>query len=71
MVLAWALTLPAAAIVGALAAEVSTLGTWGTVLVGLAGVVVALGIYLASKRNPVNADSVNASESAVPQPANA
>ncbi|WP_410673151.1 anion permease [Amycolatopsis sp. cmx-4-68] len=70
MVLAWALTLPAAAIVGALAAEVSTLGTWGTVLVGLAGVVVALGIYLASKRNPVNANSIHESD-AVQQPANA
>ncbi|WIX88054.1 inorganic phosphate transporter [Amycolatopsis sp. DG1A-15b] len=71
MVLAWALTLPAAAIVGALAAEVSTLGTWGTVLVGLAGVVVALGIYLASKRNPVNANSIHEPEPGVAQPANA
>ncbi|MFF1609061.1 anion permease [Amycolatopsis sp. NPDC058278] len=71
MVLAWALTLPAAAIVGALAAEISTLGTWGTVLVGLAGVVVALGIYLASKRNPINAHSITESEPGVPQPANA
>ena len=71
MVLAWALTLPAAAIVGAVAAEVSTLGTWGTVLVGLAGVVVALGIWLASKRNPVDARSVTASEPGVPQPVNA
>ncbi|GHG37736.1 MULTISPECIES: inorganic phosphate transporter [Amycolatopsis] len=71
MVLAWALTLPAAAIVGALAAEVSTLGTWGTVLVGLAGVVVALGIYLASKRNPVDANSIHEPEPGVTQPANA
>ncbi|WP_206791132.1 inorganic phosphate transporter [Amycolatopsis sp. MtRt-6] len=71
MVLAWALTLPAAAIVGALAAEVSTLGTWGTVLVGLAGIVVALGIWLASKRNPVGAHSVTQPEPGVPQPANA
>jgi PiT family inorganic phosphate transporter len=69
MVLAWALTLPAAAIVGALAAEVSTLGTWGTVLIGLAGVVVAVGIYLASRRNPISADTVIESEPA-PQPAN-
>ena len=64
MVIAWALTLPAAAIVGALASEVSTLGTWGTVLVGLAGVAVALGIYLASKRNPINAGNVNDTEPA-------
>ncbi|MEU8638007.1 inorganic phosphate transporter [Amycolatopsis sp. NPDC048633] len=70
MVVAWALTLPAAAIVGAVAAEVSTLGTWGTVLIGLAGVVIAVGIYLASRRNPINADSVTEPEPAVQQPAN-
>jgi PiT family inorganic phosphate transporter len=70
MVVAWALTLPAAAIVGAVAAEVSTLGTWGTVVIGLAGVVVAVGIYLASKRNPVSANSITESEPAA-QPANA
>ena len=69
MVLAWALTLPAAAIVGAVAAEVSTLGTWGTVLIGLSGVVVAVGIYLASRRNPISADTINEPEPA-PQPAN-
>ena len=70
MVVAWVLTLPAAAIVGAVAAEVSTLGTWGTVLVGLAGVVVALGIFLASKRNPVNAETITEPEPGV-QPVNA
>jgi PiT family inorganic phosphate transporter len=69
MVIAWALTLPAAAAVGALAAEVSTLGTWGTVLVGLAGAVVALGIYLASKRNPVHAGNID--EPATPEPVHA
>ncbi len=69
MVLAWALTLPAAAIVGAIAAEVSTLGTWGTVLIGLAGVVIAVGIYLASRRNPISATTINEPEPA-PQPAN-
>ncbi|WIV58235.1 inorganic phosphate transporter [Amycolatopsis nalaikhensis] len=71
MVVAWTLTLPAAAVVGAVAAEVSKLGTWGTVLVGLAGVVVALGIYLASKRNPVNAKNINEPAAGVPQPVNA
>ncbi|WP_328613918.1 inorganic phosphate transporter [Amycolatopsis sp. NBC_00355] len=69
MVLAWALTLPAAAIVGAIAAEVSTLGTWGTVLIGLAGVVIAAGIYLASRRNPISANTITEPEPA-PQPAN-
>ncbi|MFE0025569.1 anion permease [Amycolatopsis sp. NPDC059021] len=68
MVIAWALTLPAAAIVGAVAAEVSTRGSWGTILVGVAGVLVALGIYLASKRNPVNAKTVNDPENEQPQP---
>src|SRR5437764_2482267 len=68
MVLAWVLTLPAAAIVGAVAAEVSKLGTWGTVLVGLVGVVIAGGIYLASKRNPVTASNVNEPEGVQPQP---
>ncbi|SDZ02858.1 inorganic phosphate transporter, PiT family [Amycolatopsis xylanica] len=58
MVLAWLLTLPAAAIVGAIAASVATKGDWGTLLVGLAGVAIAIGIYLASKRNPVDPASV-------------
>ncbi|GAA1985594.1 inorganic phosphate transporter [Amycolatopsis minnesotensis] len=59
MVIAWALTLPAAAIVGAIAAQVSTSGSIGTVLVGIAGVGIALAIYLVSRRNPVTAKSVN------------
>ncbi|MEC3978938.1 inorganic phosphate transporter [Amycolatopsis sp. H20-H5] len=66
MVVAWALTLPAAAVVGALAAAISTRGSWGTALVGAVGVAVALGIYLVSKRNPVNAKSVTEQE---PEPA--
>ncbi|MCG3757345.1 inorganic phosphate transporter [Amycolatopsis sp. Poz14] len=59
MVIAWALTLPAAAIVGAVAAAVSTRGSWGTVLVGGVGVLLALGIWLASRRNPVTLATVN------------
>lgn len=53
MVLAWLLTLPAAAIVGAVAAAVATKGDWGTLLVG-----VAIAIYLVSKRNPVDPNSI-------------
>ncbi|QWF79003.1 inorganic phosphate transporter [Amycolatopsis sp. CA-230715] len=69
MVIAWALTLPAAAIVGAIAARVSTSGSVGTVLVGVAGVAIALGIYLVSRRNPVTANSVNeVDEPAPPAP---
>ncbi|TVT27943.1 inorganic phosphate transporter [Amycolatopsis rhizosphaerae] len=59
MALAWLLTLPAAGLVGALAALVARQGAVGTVLVGVAGVAVALVIYLRSRRRPVTADNVN------------
>ncbi|WAL69836.1 inorganic phosphate transporter [Amycolatopsis cynarae] len=59
MALAWLLTLPAAGLVGALAALVARQGAVGTVLVGAAGVAVALVIYLRSRRRPVTADNVN------------
>jgi PiT family inorganic phosphate transporter len=59
MVIAWVLTLPAAAVVGALAGELASQGTAGTVIVALVAVIIAGGIYLASRRNPVNADNVN------------
>jgi len=62
MVLAWFLTLPAAAVVGALAGWLTSLGTVGTVLVAIIGVVVSSWIYLASRRNPVNAHNINQSE---------
>src|SRR5690349_24048932 len=55
MALAWLLTLPAAAAVGAVAAWVSGTGTAGTVIVALTGVAVAAGIYVASRRSVVNA----------------
>jgi PiT family inorganic phosphate transporter len=59
MALAWLLTLPSAAIVGALAAWVAASGTIGTVIVGLVAVAVIGGIYAASKRKPVTAANVN------------
>ena len=63
MVVAWLLTLPAAAIIGAIAAEVSSSGgNIGTVLVGVVGVLVAVGIYFWSRRNPVTAKNVNEPE---------
>ncbi|WP_028922725.1 inorganic phosphate transporter [Pseudonocardia acaciae] len=65
MVIAWLLTLPAAAIVGALAGRVADTGTIGTIIVALAGIAVAAGIYLASRRAPVGAHNVND----VPSPA--
>jgi PiT family inorganic phosphate transporter len=61
MAAAWLLTLPAAAIVGALAAWVAARGTEGTVLVAAVLVAAAGGIYALSRRAPVTASSVTAS----------
>ena len=57
MAIAWTLTLPSAAVVGALAAQVALIGTLGTVLVALVAIAIAAGIYLLSRRNPVDADN--------------
>jgi PiT family inorganic phosphate transporter len=59
MVIAWLLTLPAAAIVGALAARGAETGTAGTVVVAVAGLAIAGGIYALSRREPVGAHNVN------------
>jgi len=59
MAIAWLLTLPAAAIVGAVAAWVASTGTIGTIVVAVVLVALAVGIYLASRRRPVTADNVN------------
>jgi PiT family inorganic phosphate transporter len=59
MVIVWLLTLPAAAIIGALAARVAETGTTGTVVVAVAGLAIAGGIYALSRRAPVGAHNVN------------
>jgi inorganic phosphate transporter, PiT family len=59
MALAWLLTLPAAAIVGALAAWAASSGTFGLVVVAIVAIAMIAGIYAASKRKPVTADNVN------------
>jgi PiT family inorganic phosphate transporter len=60
MVMAWLITLPAAALVGGVSAgAVRYGGTFGTVVVALAAVAVAGGIVLAARRNPVGAHNVN------------
>ncbi|GAA1322362.1 inorganic phosphate transporter [Pseudonocardia xinjiangensis] len=60
MALAWVVTLPAAAVVGGAAAlAVSDGGTFGTVVVAVVGVGVAAGIFVSSRRRPINADNVN------------
>jgi PiT family inorganic phosphate transporter len=68
MAIAWVMTLPAAAVVGAVASWVASGGgTVGTVVVAVVGVGVAAGIYVASRRRPVNANNVNDAPS-VPDP---
>jgi inorganic phosphate transporter, PiT family len=59
MVGVWLLTLPAAAVVGALASAVATRGPDGTMLVAATMIVVAGGIYALSRRRPVSAATVN------------
>ncbi|WP_133825417.1 inorganic phosphate transporter [Actinomycetospora succinea] len=59
MVVAWILTLPAAAAVGAVAAWVASAGTVGIVLVAVVAIALAAGIYAVSRRRPVTADNVN------------
>ncbi|QYN37048.1 inorganic phosphate transporter [Pseudonocardia sp. DSM 110487] len=59
MAVAWVLTLPAAAAVGAAAAWLASTGTVGTIIVGLVAAAIAAGIYAASRRRPITAENVN------------
>ena len=59
MAIAWLLTLPAAAIVGAVAGRVAEIGSAGTVVVAVAGVAFGGGIYALSRRQPITAHNVN------------
>ncbi|MFD0687979.1 inorganic phosphate transporter [Actinomadura fibrosa] len=59
MAVAWLLTLPAAAGVGALAASVATHGDLGVTIAAVAALAVAAGIYAASRRTPVHSGNVN------------
>ncbi|MFJ8594322.1 anion permease [Streptomyces sp. NPDC093598] len=60
MAVAWLVTLPAAALVGGLAAAVvQSGGDVGTAVVALVGVALAAGIVVMSRRNPVHAHNVN------------
>ena len=68
--LAWLLTLPAAALVGALAAWAAITGPLGTIIVAVVLVGLSGGIYAVSRRRPVTADNVNESP-APPPPATA
>jgi PiT family inorganic phosphate transporter len=60
MVIAWMVTLPAAAVVGGVSASVVTNGgNIGAAVVALVGAAVATGIVVLSRRNPVHAQNVN------------
>ncbi|MFI5611797.1 anion permease [Amycolatopsis sp. NPDC051903] len=59
MALAWLFTMPAAALMGAIAGWIASTGTLGTVLVAVGGAAVAAGIYALSRIRPVSAATVN------------
>ncbi|WP_225848520.1 inorganic phosphate transporter [Streptomyces sp. HPF1205] len=59
MVAAWALTLPAAGLVGAGAALLADRGTWGVTLVAVLALAACLAIRTASRRKPVTHANVN------------
>ncbi|SED16898.1 inorganic phosphate transporter, PiT family [Streptomyces sp. 3213] len=59
MFVAWGLTLPAAALVGALAESVTDLGDWGTALVAVFLIASSTAIWIVSRRQVVDASNVN------------
>ncbi len=59
LALVWLVTLPTAAILGALASSIAITGTVGVWAVAVGGVVLGAGIYAASRRDPVTALNVN------------
>ncbi|MCU1687308.1 MAG: inorganic phosphate transporter [Amycolatopsis sp.] len=66
MVIAWLFTLPAAAVVGAGAGKLASLGTAGTIGVGVVGIGLGITIYLRSRRHPVTAHSFHVPEPSAP-----
>ena len=62
MLVAWCLTLPAAALVGALAESVTNLGDWGTAVVAVFLIASSAAIWKISRREVVDASNVNESE---------
>ncbi|MFC9426919.1 anion permease [Streptomyces sp. NPDC056987] len=62
MFVAWGLTLPAAGLVAAGAEFLTGQGTWGIVVVAVLLIAGSAGIWLASRRKPVDHTNVNADE---------
>ncbi|WP_328333594.1 inorganic phosphate transporter [Kribbella sp. NBC_00382] len=71
MALAWLFTLPAAAIVGALAGRVANSGNLGVTIIAVAAAAAGGFIYLASRRKPVTAGNVNEYPGSTTAPASA
>ena len=62
----WALTLPAAGLVAAVSALLADQGDWGVAIVAVLAVVICGGIWLLSRREPVDASNVNDVEPIAP-----
>lgn len=62
ILIGWLLTLPAAGVVGAIAALVAHLGTWGVIVDAVVGVGTILFIYIWSRRDNVGHHNVTISE---------
>jgi PiT family inorganic phosphate transporter len=60
--IAWVFTLPAAALVGGLAALLASTSTVGLIIVAVLGVIAAVGFVLLARRNPVTHDNVTESQ---------
>jgi PiT family inorganic phosphate transporter len=69
MVVAWAFTLPSAAVVGAVAATLATRGWFGVLVIATAAVGAAGAIVALSRRQPVHSGDVTEHRPAVPRPA--
>jgi PiT family inorganic phosphate transporter len=59
MVMAWVVTLPSAAVVGAFAAEFATRGWFGVLIIAVALIGAAGAIFLLSRKNPVDHNNIN------------
>ena len=59
MALAWLFTMPVAAVIGGLAAKVSSSGNAGTIVVGVVAAMAMAAMWLYSRRAPVTSSNVN------------
>lgn len=67
--IAWVVTLPASAVFGACAGKLASTGGLGTAVVAVIGILVAAGLFVLSRRNPVTADNVADAPTETPAPA--